>query len=79
MTEGVEEDVDILELRGGGAAAAEVSAKQKAAQETVAAPAPDNVLALKAATALQALCGLDGPIIPDAQERPVRPALSHEP
>lgn len=71
----MEDDVDILELRGGGATATEVTAKQKAAQETVAAPAADNVLAMKAATALQALCGLSGGVLPDSQERPVRPAL----
>eukprot|EP00892_Ulva_mutabilis_P004250 jgi/Ulvmu1/2197/UM013_0043.1 len=74
-TEAVEDDIDILELRGGGASASEVTAKQKAAQETVAAPAADNVLAMKAAMALQALCGLSGGVLPDAQERPVQRAV----
>lgn len=74
VTEAVEDDVDILELRGGGAEAQQVSAKRKAAQETVAAPAADNTLATKAAAALQALAGLSGDVLPDAQERPVRPA-----
>ena len=52
-----------MDLRGGGsgdgaATARAATAKQKAAQEVIAAPATDNLVALKAAGALAALCGL---------------------
>lgn len=68
------EELNIEDLRGGAAkaAVADVTAKQRAARTHVEAPAPDNVLAVKAAEALRAVCGFQGDALPVAQERPVR-------
>ena len=54
-------------------AVADVTPKQRAARTLVEAPAPDNVLAVKAAEALRAVCGFEGESLPEPQERPVRP------
>ena len=75
-TEGVQEEIDIVDLRGGGgdASARVASAKQKAAHEVIAAPATDNLVAIKAAGALAALCGLaaGNGALPDVQASLVR-------